>query len=389
MPHDPVDEVLNLTGKNEQRQRLLPARVVMYYVLALTLFYADGYEEVMRKLVNGLRFLRSWRSNWEVPTTGAISKARCRLGAQPFEELFFRVANPIATPRSPGAWYHERRVMALDGVVLNAPDTMENEQRFAKKPHRDGESAYPQVRVVGLLECGTYAIVAAAIDSWQVYERELAEKLLDQIDPTMLLLADRGFYSYDMWRLFADTGAALVWRNNSNVDLPVLTPLPDGSYLSEILPKRIKADIKRGKLYRAPAGASVPIRVIEYRIANRRSPEIIRLVTTLTHHDSCPAEELAALYAERWEIEIGLDEIETHQMGTGSLLRSKKPELVEQEIWALLITHYAIRHLMHEAAETIDIDEDRLSFIRSPRVVQRSITSEGKFPPSSEPRDSP
>lgn len=383
VPHDLVDEVLNATGKNESRTRLLPARMVVYYVLALTLFYGDAYEEVMRKLVNGLRFLRTWRREWKVPTTAAISKARVRLGAKPLEELFFRVAVPIAELRSPGAWYGGRRVMAIDGVVLDAPDTPENVAVFEKKPHRDGgESVYPQVRVVGLTECGTHAMVAAAIDSWRVYERQLAERLLDQVEPNMLVLADRGFYSYDMWQLFTDTDASLLWRVRSTIDLPTIMVLPDGSYLSELLPNQVKKDLKTGKRYRPPAGSVIPVRVIEYRIGNRESPETIRLVTTLTDHEQHPAADLAMLYAERWEIELELDEIETHQMGTSSLLRSRKPELVKQEIWALLITHYAIRHIMHQAADTIEIDEDRLSFIRSLRVVQRSIAYDADFPPS-------
>lgn len=384
VPRDLVDEVLNVTGKNEERSRLLPARVVVYYVLALTLFFGDAYEEVMRKLVNGLRFLRAWRGEWEVPTTGAISKARVRLGAAPLEELFFRVAAPIATSATSGAWYRGRRVMAIDGVVLDVPDTAENVAVFGKAPHRNNsESAFPQVRIVGLTECGTHGMIAAALDSWRVQERELAEGLVGHVEPNMLVLADRGFYSYDMWQRFADTDAALVWRVKNTLLLPVLEVLPDGSYVSELLPKDIKSGLRRGYQKNVPAGARIPVRVIEYRIGNRRSPEVIRLVTSLLDHEGTPAAELAELYAERWEFEIGLDEIETHQIGSPRVLRSKKPELVKQEIWGLLITHYAIRHLMHEAAETIEIDEDRLSFIRSLRVVRRSIANDADFPPSS------
>jgi len=180
VPRDLVDEVLNSTGKNEQRKRLLPARVVVYYVLALTLFYGDAYEEVLQKLVNGLRFLRSWRSEWAVPTTGAISRARTRLGPEPLEELFIRVAQPIAADGTPGAWYRGRRVMAIDGVVLDVPDTPENLERFGKSEHRGGTSAFPQVRLVGLAECGSHAVVAAALDSWRIYERALVERLLPQ-----------------------------------------------------------------------------------------------------------------------------------------------------------------------------------------------------------------
>ena len=161
IPRDLVDEVLNATGKSEQRKRLLPARVVVYYVLALTLFYGDAYEEVLQKLVNGLRFLRSWRNEWTVPTTGAISRARDRLGPQPLQELFIRVAQPIAEPGSSGAWFRRWRVMAIDGVVLDVPDTPENLERFGKSGYRGGNSPFPQVRVVGLAECGTHAILTA------------------------------------------------------------------------------------------------------------------------------------------------------------------------------------------------------------------------------------
>jgi hypothetical protein len=381
IPRDLVDEVLNTTGKNEQRKRLLPARVVVYYVLALTLFYDDAYEEVLQKLVNGLRFLRSWRSEWTVPTTGAISRARDRLGPEPLKELFTRVAQPIASPGTPGAWYRGLRVMAIDGVVLDVPDTPENVDRFEKSEHRDGTSAFPQVRLVGLAECGTHAIVAASLDSWRIYERALTERLLPRFQPDMLVLADRGFYSYDLWRSAAATGAALLWRVKRTVQLPVLAQLPDGSYLSELLPAQLKKDLNKGMKRRIPDGVRIPVRVVEYRITNRDSPETVRLITTLTDHRQYPASQLAALYAERWEFEIGLDEIETHQIANRLVLRSKKPDLVEQEIWALLLTHYAVRHLMHEAADDIGIDEDRLSFIRSLRVVRRSIVNDADFPP--------
>lgn len=271
--------------------------------------------------------------------------------------------------------------MAIDGVILDVPDTPENVERFEKFVYRGGTSAFPQVRLVGLAECGTHAIVAAELDSWRTYERALTERLLPQFRPDMLVMADRGFFSYDLWTHAAATGATLLWRVAASVQLPVLAQLPDGSYQSELLPKRIKTDLKRGKRRTVPDDVRIPVRVVEYRVTNRDSPETIRLVTTITDHKLGPAAQLAALYAERWEFEIGLDEIETHQIANSRVLRSKKPDLVEQEIWALLLTHYAIRHLMHEAADDIGIDEDRLSFIRSLRVVRRSIVSDGEFPP--------
>jgi hypothetical protein len=354
----------------------------VYYVLALTLFYSDGYEEVMRKLANGLRFIHGWKSEWRIPTTGAISQARVRLGEEPLKELYARVAVPMARPGTRGAWYRGRRLMAIDGVVLDAPDTPENVAAFAKKPHRGGESAFPQVRVVGLGECGTHAIVAASMGSWQRYERDLGAELLSDVEPDMLLIADRGFYSYDFWKQAAGSDAALLWRLPSAVKLPVLEAFPDGSYRSELLPKQLKTDLNRGMKRRVPEGTRIPVRVIEYTIPNRDVDETYRLITTLTDHREAPADELAALYEQRWEFELGLDEIETHQMANNRLLRSRKPELVKQEIWGLLITHYAIRDLMREAADEVELDPDRLSFIRSLRVVRRSVANGDDFPPS-------
>lgn len=388
IPRDLVDEVLQETCRREQRSRLLPARLVVYYVLALTLFYGDAYEEVMRKLVNGLRPLRLWGDDWSVPTTGAISRARVRLGPEPVHELFDRVAVPLAGRGTVGAWHRGRRVMAIDGVVLDVADTPENVARFEKKEHKGGASAFPQVRLVGLAECGTHALVAASLEGWRVHERALAEQLLGRLTPDMLVLADRGFYSYDLWKKATATGAALLWRVKSQLRLPVLELFPDGSYRSELLPKQLKTDLHRGMKRRVREGVRITVRVIEYAVTDRGPGETIRLITTLSDCEEHPATNLAALYAQRWEFELSLDEIETHQIANGRVLRSKKPELVEQEIWALLISHYAIRHLMHEAADDLGIDEDRLSFMRSLRVVRRSVVNDPDFPPA-EDADSP
>lgn len=381
---DLVDEVLAETRRREQRSRLLPARVVVYYVLALCLFYGDAYEEVMRKLVNGLRFLGTWRDGWQVPTDSAISQARQRLGEAPLAELFERIARPMAVPGTRGAWLREWRVMAVDGVILDVADTAKNVTEFTKKPHRaGGESAYPQVRIVGLGECGTHAIVAAAFDSWKVYERELLERILFAIEPGMLIIADRGFYSYDLWDAARERGAQLLWRIKDTIDLPVLGWLPDGSFQSELLPKQIKTDLKRGKRRTVSDEVRIPIRVIEYMVTNRdENTETIRLITSITDHTFAPAIELAAAYQDRWEFELTLDEVETHQMPQSRVLRSKTPELVRQEIWALLLTHYAVRHLIHEAADDLGEDPDRLSFIRTLRVIRRQVTNQAGFSPS-------
>ncbi|GAA0265186.1 hypothetical protein GCM10010492_77510 [Saccharothrix mutabilis subsp. mutabilis] len=380
---DLVDEVVAETRKRERRARLLPARVMVYYVLALTLFFDDAYEEVMRKLVNGLRFLGTWRDGWVVPTTGAISKARARLGEAPLRLLFDRVALPLAVPGTRGAWFHGWRVMAVDGVVVDVADTPENVKTFGKMPLGKTDNAFPQIRVVGLGECGTHAIVAAAVDGWATGERELFARFLDAVEPDMLILADRGFYGYDLWSKVAETGAALVWRVKDQVDLPVLEWCPDGSYRAELLPPGMRQQVKAGRKSPLPAGMAIPVRVIEYTVTGRGdAPDVIRLVTSILDHELAPAVEIAALYQQRWEFETTLDEIETHQMPASRVLRSRLPELVLQEVWATLLTHYAIRSFMTEAADDLGEDVDRLSFIRAVRVIRRQVLNQAGFSPS-------
>jgi hypothetical protein len=390
-PRDLVDEVIAETGTRERRSRLLPAHVVVYYVLAMALFFGEGYEEVMRRLVGGLQFLRNWSGNWRIPTTSAISQARARLGVAPLEELFDRVARPMARPGTRGAWFRSWRIMAIDGVVLDVPDTAENNEEFERASGGRGEGAFPVVRVVALGECGTHAIVAAALGTWSTGERTLAPQLLPALEPNMIVVMDRGFYSYQLWVGALRTGAALVFRVGANLQLPVLELFPDGSYRSVLLDPRRQSPIRK-RARKAGAGphgdlsiletSGLPCRVVEYSVTGRgESEEIICLITSILDPDAAPAHELAALYHERWEFELALDEIQIHQLGQGRVLRSKSPAMVRQEIWGILLTHYAIRHLMHEAADTADVDPDRLSFIRSLRLIRRQATGQAGFSP--------
>lgn len=377
---DLVDEVLAETGRREKRSRLLPARVVVYYVMALCLFFDDAYEEVMRKLVNGLQALGGWRREWHVPTTGAISQARARLGAEPLRVLFERVAAPMASASTPGAFCAGYRLMAIDGVLLETPDTTANAAAYGRAGNDHGPGAFPKIQVLGLAECGTHAVVAATLAPGRSSERANAEALFTHLAPDMLLMADRGFYSYDLWKSARGTGAELLWRVRADLTLPVHERLPDGSYRSTLVPKSVRADLKRGHARRTEH-VEIPVRVIEYQVIDRPGLEVIRLITSIADHDLTPAAELAAVYHDRWEIELLFDEIETHQMSGATILRSKSPDLIEQEIWALLLTHYAIRHLMTEAAESIAEDPDRLSFTRSLRVIRRQVTNQAGFSP--------
>jgi hypothetical protein len=383
---DLVDEVLAETGRTERRSRLLPARVVVYYVLGLCLFFDEAYEEVMRLLVEGLRFLGSWRKEWRVPTTGAISQARQRLGAEPLRALFERVAVPCAMRGTQGAWLRSHRLMAIDGFVLDVPDTGRNDVAFGRSGGVRNPAPFPQVRVVGLGECGTHAIVAARLGPWRVDENRLAEEIIADFEPGMLVIADRGFYGYRLWENAAASGADLLWRMPAGPHLPVVRPLPDGSYESFLLDPKVR---RRRAVQRHRGSANIeepsgiPVRVIEYEVKNRDGKgEIFCLITTVMDSEVASAAELAAAYAQRWEFESSLDEIKTHQRGRGGVLRSKSPEMVEQEIWALLLTHYVIRHLMCEAADQADIDPDRLSFMRSLRIIRRQVTNQAGFSPS-------
>jgi hypothetical protein len=372
-----VDGVVAATDSGEVRSRLLPARVVVYYVLAMCLFSGQGYEEVMRLLVGGLEWLGRWRRAWAVPSTAAIAKARARLGPQPLRALFDTVVRPLATEATRGAWYRGLRLVAIDGATLDVPDTAENEERFGRagSGRGEGRGAFPQVRLVGLGECGTHAVFAAAMDSYATAEKTLAERLLPALRPGMLALADRGFLGIDLWRQAAATGAHLLWRASASFSLPVIEVLSDGSYLSRLVASSTAA--RRG------GTEAVTVRVVEYTIDDGRAPEgeHYRLVTTLLDPDQAPAAQLAELYAQRWEFETTLDELKTHQRGAKVVLRSKYPDGVEQEVWGFLLVHWAIRELMHTAALDADIDPDRVSFIRTLRLARRAVTEQAAFSP--------
>jgi hypothetical protein len=381
---DLVDEIVAETRRREKRTRLLPARLVVYYVIALALFFGEAYEEVIRKMVGGLRFVSAWERAWRVPTASALCQARQRLGAAPLRRLYEQAAVPLATGATIGAWLGRWRLMAVDGVTLDVPDSSDNDAAFGRPGSRTGTGgAFPQVRVVGLGECGTHAITAAELGPYRSGERELAHGILDQFEPGMLVCFDRGFYRYEYFTAARDTGADLLLRVSASLRLPVLRALPDGSYLSVITSKKVPAPASLDHARdRAAAGQAIIVRVVEYQVGDRDADKPYRLITTITDWQQALAPDLAAAYHQRWEFEIALDEIETHQIAHSRVLRSKSPEMVRQEIWGILLAHYAIRTLMVEAAHDADIDPDRLSFIRSLRVIRREAKGSADFPPS-------
>ncbi len=386
-PPELVDRVVGQTGRAEQRRRLLPARVVVYFVLALALYSHAAYEEVMRCLVEGLgwavrarRGRRSW-PYWHVPGASALVEARTRLGPEPLKVLSGQTARPLATTATRGAWYRGWRVMIMDGTCLDVPDSPANQALGRAKSGRgEGVGAFPMVRVVGLVEAGTHAVVDAAQGPYPSGEQTLARGLARDggpLGPGVLLLADRLFVGAQLWQQMALTGADLVWRvkcgSKTAPKLPVDQVLADGSWLS-----RLYAGTDRRKRH------PVTVRVIEYALSDpgrRTSVDRYRLVTTICGPTAAPAAELAALYTERWETETALGELKTTQRGPKQVLRSKSPELAAQEVWAHLLVHYALRAVMHTAALEEGLDPDRLSFIRTLRVIRRQVTARPAFSP--------
>lgn len=372
-----VDRVVAEAGRSEQRQRLLPARVVVYYVLGLGLYSSSSYEEVMRMLVDGLSWQSGWQRPWSVPTKGALSQARSRLGSGPLRALFEQAAQPLAGAGTAGAFYGDWRLVSIDGTCIDLADTAANEKEFGRPGSGRGEkrAAFPQLRLVGLAECGTHALFDAAIGPLSDDERTLAGGVLEAMGPGMLCLADRGFYSYELWKRARKSGAALLWRTKSNHRLAVKQRLPDGSYLSELC---ASGDQKRQN--------PIAVRVVEYEIDDPGRPASdtrYRLITTILDPDQAPAQELAPLYAQRWEFESALDELKVHQRGPRVVLRSKSPDGVLQEMYGHLCVHYAIRWLMHAVAIESGHDPDRLSFTRTLRAARRTTASHAGFSPRS------
>ena len=388
-----VDEVLAETGRAQKRTRSLPAHVVVYFILALALF-SDGYEEVLRKLVHGLRFVRVWSREWAVPSTSALSQARTRLEEAPMRVLFDRVAVPLARAATPGAWLRSWRLMAIDGVMIDVPDTEANLAAYGK-PKGGTRRPFPQTRSVGLSECGTHALIAAELGTIYQGERELASGLTSRVTHDMLVIADREFYSYDLWRSFLATGAQLLWRAWATITLEPIELLADGSYLAEVSNKSSRSSATRIPLASVNGNlrlaTHIPVRVVEYQIEGHTDStgksETFRLITSILDPEQATAVELAEAYHQRWEIESSFREIEI-QLLRGNGLRSKTPELVRQELWGLFIAHYAIRAFMVEAADTVDLDPDRISFTRSLNIIRRQLTEPAEFSPQQTTRES-
>jgi hypothetical protein len=372
-PLDKIRAVLSATGKASVRERDLPAHVVIYYVIALALFMQASSREVLRCLLEGVQWLLDPSVTVKVAGKSGISQARRRLGFAPLQQLHDDLVKPIAIATTRGAWYRGWRVVSLDGSTLDVADEAANAAAFGRPGSSRGDSAYPQIRFVSLVENGTHVLFASRMAACSTSEIALARAVLPSLKPGMLCLADRNFFSYALWDQARATGAELLWRIKKNTRLPCERRLADGSYLSHIYPTDKDRRHKTN---------GIKVRVIDYRLEGVADAEpIYRLVTTILDPDQAPAAELAALYHERWEIETALDEMKTHLRGARIVLRSRTPDLVRQEFYGLMMAHFAIRGLMHEAARKAGLDPDRLSFLHAVRVIRRKLTRFPAIPP--------
>jgi hypothetical protein len=364
IPAELVDLVLADTGRVQRRRRLLPARAVVWFVLALTLFHGQGYRSVWRELTH------SDSDDASPPSSPGLSQARRRVGSAPLAALFARLRGPQATPGAAGAFLGGLRLVSWDATMLDVPDSAANQAAFLASRNTRGRGAYPKVRLLQLIECGTHAVIDAAFGA--VSEQVLARRVLGSLGAGMLLLGDRNFPSYQLWREAAGTGAHLLWRVKASTLLPRIGTFTDGSWLA-VLPQ----PGTRGRL-------GIWVRVVEYTVtvtattpdgASSTRVELFRLITTITDPQQATAAQLARCYHQRWESETAYKSLKTHQRGPRQVLRSQDPDGISQELYAYLITYQAVRRLMHQAAVAADIDPDRLSFTTALRAVRRFITS--------------
>lgn len=416
---DAVDDAVMACGVREKRSDgKLPAHVITYLTLALSLFPDDDYTEVATKVTGSLDRWGCWDAGWSVPTASAITQARKRLGRNVFAELFERTCGPVAGQAGPtaanvalgtarGSFLRRWRLLAIDGFEIDVPDSAANAAEFGYAGSGDNRSAFPKARVVALAECGTHAFVAAEIDAYSVGERTLAQRLYPRLRADELLTADRGFYSWAAWDAAAATGAALLWRAPTQLALPVITVLPDGTFLTALISPAVRGRRRERLLAAARDGKDLtdinavgdafdqrglPVihlaRVIEYDVPDRAgngTGELIAVLSTITDlsgPNGARADELAVAYQQRWEEETANDQLKTHLRGPGRVLRSRLPDLVHQEIWAYLIVHHAISELTARASAAADLDPDSLSFAKALRMIRRTATGTAAIPPS-------
>ncbi|MFI6063555.1 IS4 family transposase [Streptomyces sp. NPDC051286] len=347
-----VDAVLAETGAREKRVRLLPARVMVYFVLALALFERCSYRAVWGKLTAQLPAGVLVR-----PAVSSLARARRRLGARPLKLLFQTLAGPVGERGRPGVHYRGLRTVAVDGTSLHVPEDEQVTWRYPKRAGDKREFGYPLLRLLVIVECGTRALLAAAFGPEADGETVYAARLLGRLDASMLLLADVAFDSRALLEQVSATGAQFLVRSGARRCPTIVRRLPDGSYLSYL-----PGPYQPGRGY-----PSLPVRVIEAWITVTLDDGTVRreqwrLITSLLDHQRYPAAELVDLYHERWQVETTYFSIKASLLD-GRVLRSHSIDGIDQEVWALLAAYQAlIRAAADAVADRPDLDMDRLSF---------------------------
>src|SRR5665647_175005 len=382
-----VDEAVAAAKVGEQRIRILPARLVVYYTLAMVMFFQSNYLQVWVKLIGGLDWAKSFRDRVAVgmsPAPAAISKARGRLGWQVMADLLDRVAGPLAGQGDGWAYVAGLRLVAVDGLTVDVPDTARNVTQFGRPGGGSGPGAFPQVRVVALAECGSRALMGARCAGITTGEQALTAQLMGLLGPGMLLVADRNFLSHKTLKDTIATGAHPLFRAKSDVDLPVLSVLDDGTYISRIADPEVSGRLRR----QGKSGAESPpitVRVIEYSVSTedgKDTSEVFCLVTDLIDPARLSAMDAADAYGQRWEIETAFAELETGvRGGPAVVLRSKSPDMIRQELYAALCIYQAIRTLICTSAQEAGLDPDRISFTCAKNAIAARVSDAAAFSP--------
>jgi hypothetical protein len=356
-----IQQAVRRAGRVNRRDCSLTHEIMLWVVLALGLLTDLPIRAVFQHA-------RRLRKGEDAPPRNSLCVARRRLGVAPVRNLFTTHVRPLATPQTPGSFYKGLRLVGVDGTVLDVPDTPANAATFGKPQSGRAEGAFPQVRKLSLVELGTHAELAFILKPCRCSEGSMFPGLLRHLQPGMLLLWDRLFYSYDRWQAVVSRGVHVLARLKAGMVLTPEQELADGSYL---------ATVYRNSYDRAKGRNGITVRVIEYTLDDPQRTghrQAHLLLTSLLDAGQYPAGELVPAYHERWEEELTFDEQKTHQdprrPGKPAHLRSETPAGVVQEVYALSLGHYLTRKLMAEAAATAGLDPDRLSFVGCLRVLR-------------------
>lgn len=394
VPRDVVDDAIAECGRGAQRSGGgLPPHVMVYFTMAMALFADEDYEGVFEHLAGALVSFGGWESQWQTPTSGGIAKARARLGLEPVKLVFEQAAVPVAEPDTRGGFAAGRRLVSIDSMVFDLPDTAENDAAFG----RPRAGAFPQARVTTLVETASRCAIGASIGAVAgkgTGERAAAWELFDGLTEEMLLIADRGFYSFELWCDADDSAAGLIWRIGDVMELPLVTDLGDGTYTALVFGRRVRPPERERLLAAARGGQDLGeyrhrcrlVRVVEYYLEDRggvtrADKELICVITNLLDPAQAGAGEIAHAYGDRWEHEGANDQIKTELRGPGRILRSQTPDMVRAEIYGFLLTHYAIAALICQAATATDLDPGRIKFARTVRLIRNHITGSRDFSP--------